>query len=639
MMLRGKARPLLHPFARSRVNPVRRSVPPLGKLRLLVDEYLSWRLLGLPPPPGAAMRSLLPEMLSQLAQLDDAALDLRLAGTRPRAEEMLEPAGAMAFAEALEVLRRHTGFTLRDSQLSCCLGLLGGECIELRTGEGKTLAAGLAALVAARAGVSCHVVTVNDYLAGRDSALIAPMAARMGLRIAVVLQDMEDDARRAAYDADIVYGTNKIFVFDHLRDKREAGRPGAVPRQLGQAFAICDEADSVLVDDATVPMILSEMSGDLPESDVALFQSLDAFAQAQQPGQGRGRDAQGAWRLTNLGLVALERAAAGWRHPLARSEDIVQLAEKALAARWQFLPGEAYVRREDRIEMIDQSTGRLMPDRRWEYGLQQLVELAAGVLLSGESRTVAQVTQQTYFRQYRQLSGLTGTARECRPELWAIYGLRVRHVLPHAPMRLQDHGLRVFKDSRARWDFVAREAIRMAQERAVLIGVNDVSETHDLAEILRDLGADPAVLDALSEQEEAGLVAEGGKRGRITVATHLAGRGTDIALAPEVRAAGGLHVIIASAMASVRLERQFYGRAGRAGDPGSYQRVIWTGDRALSDGAQPILRRMMRFFLNFPGPQAWFLARLQGARDQRARVMRRKSLLREQKLVREMGYK
>ncbi|MBZ4690416.1 MAG: preprotein translocase subunit SecA [Cereibacter sp.] len=640
-MLRPRPVPL-HAFARSRHNPARRKVPPIGKLALLWGEYAGWRLVRPPAAPAPALRAALPPLLAELKTLDDAALDARLAGPRPRAEQILTAAGARPFAEALEVVRRAMGFALRDNQIDCALSLLSGDCVELRTGEGKTLAAGLAALVAARAGVSCHVVTVNDYLARRDHELIAPIAARMRLSASVLLQELQDDERRAAYDADIVYGANKSFVFDHLRDRREAqSRPGSIPRQTGQAFAICDEADSVMIDDATVPMILSEIVGEVPENDLQLFRTLDAFAAGLEPGAGRVRDANGSWRLTLAGLRALEAAAEHWPHPVARTDEIVALAEKALAARWQFRRGDAYVLREGKVEMIDQSTGRLMPDRRWEFGLQQMVEIAAGAEPSAENRTVAQVTQQTFFRQYRLLSGLTGTARECRPEFWSIYRLPVRRIAPHAPLRLIDQGTRVFPRAAEKWLHVADRAEAMAATRAVLIGVNDVTETEALAAVFAARGRSIAVLDAMSEADEAALIAEAGRQGSITLATHLAGRGTDIALDPEVRAAGGLHVIIASAMVSSRLERQFYGRAGRAGDPGSYERAVSLQDRNLQEGAQPLDRRLLRLMLRLPlvGLRPWALGQLQAGRDRRARRLRRITLLREQDLVRQVGYR
>lgn len=631
---------LLRAFARSRLRPVRRKVPPLSKLRLFVDEWLVWRLLRR-SDRLEGMVGAIAAHAPALTDVTDAALRAEL-NTSLRAEDLLDPAkGAWRFAVILEVVRRHTGFALRHNQIICALRLLSGECVELRTGEGKTLAAGFAALAAASVGVSVHVVTVNDYLAERDHALIAPMAVALGIGSAVILQATSDDDKRAAYDHDILYGTNKTMVFDHLRDMREARTMGeaARPRQTGQALAIVDEVDSILIDDATVPMILSEPSAEAPAADLALFTDLVALARALKEGRERVLDRHGNWRLTPVGIAHLARLAATWRHPLAQNAEIVDLAEAALMAVHGLPQGVAYILREGEIVLVDQGTGRLMPDRKWSYGLQQMVEIVAGIAPSPENVTVGQITQQTYFRQYRVLSGLTGTARECRGEFWAIYRLPVTPVAPHAPPRLQDMGLRVFRTAAAKWAHVADRALALAQERAVLVGVNDVAESTALRAHFAARGVDVAVLDALSEPQEAELVADAGTRGRITIATHLAGRGTDIALSAEVRAASGLHVIIASVMASSRLERQLYGRAGRQGDLGSYERAISLEDRGLSDGAFSVWRTVVTWLLRAGIAPAGCLAQVQADRDRRARAMRRRTLLREQDLAQRLGYR
>ena len=575
-----------------------------------------------------------------LRTLSDADLDARLAARPVRAENILTtPAGAESFALPLEVLRRQEGFGLRDNQIACALALLRGECVELRTGEGKTLAAVLAALVAARSGVSVHVITVNDYLAKRDHDLMAPAAKRMGLVSDVLTQETQDPEKRIAYDVDILYGTNKVFVFDHLRDRREARQSSAnVARQMGQALAIVDEADSVLIDDATVPMILSEQGEGVAPHDEKLFRVLVDFARALAVGTQREKDKNGSWRLTLEGLSRLENLAQTLEHPVARTEDILGLVDQALAACYGLRAGESYVIQDGKIVLIDQSTGRMMPDRRWAYGLHQMAEISAGLDPTPENRTVAQITQQTYFRQYRILSGLTGTARECRGELWAIYRLMVTSIAPNRPPQLKDLGFRTYASANQKWAFIHDRAREVAQDRAVLIGVNDVVEAETLAKLFAQSGREVSVLDALSEAQEADLVAVAGQAGRITIATHLAGRGTDIGLSAEVRDAGGLHVIIASAMASGRLERQLYGRSGRQGDPGSYERVISTEDRGLIDGAFSIWRTTLTGALRLGLAPAWALSRIQANRDARALAMRRQTLLREQELARQLGY-
>lgn len=631
----------LRAYARSRRHPARRAVPMLNPAVLLGNEIAGWRIAArLTPAEPAAAVGAIRAAGERMEGLDPAALRAAARQRRLSADKLLSAEGYPVFAAVLEAMRRDLGFALRDNQIRCARELLAGHCVELRTGEGKTYAAALAALAAASVGVSSHVITVNEYLAQRDYAEIAPMAGALGLSIGLVLLNQSDEDRRAAYDRDIVYGTNKTLVFDHLRDLREA-RTGtaALPRQTGQILAIVDEADSVLIDDATVPMILSEQMPELPERDAALFRALTGFAAAADPGRDMARDPHGGLRLTRAGIAALDRAARDWDHPVARSVDLIELADKALAARFQFRRDEAYVMGDEGVAMIDQSTGRLMPDRKWDYGMHQLVEMAAGAVPSGETRTVGQVTQQTYFRQYAVLSGLTGTARECRPELWSIYRLPVVPVAAHAPQALEDMGLQVVATPEQKWDRVLAAAVDVAQRgRAVLIGVNDVREAQALAQVFADAGRPVAVIDALSEAEEASLVAEAGAAGRITVATHMAGRGTDIALDADVLARGGLHVILASAMSSARLERQLYGRAGRKGQPGSYQRVIALGDRVLAEGGRSLRSGAMMVLLRLGLWQSWALARIQAENDSRARAARRRALLREQKLVRQLGY-
>lgn len=635
-------RPVLMALPPSRAKPWKRVLRPFHPLRLFCDEHLLWRLAArrFAADDPAILRAIA-EAGPALQALSGAALRARLRAQSLSPARLLGPEGVELTALVLEVFRRHLGFSLRENQLICARALLAGVCAELRTGEGKTYAAGLAALLAGLSGVRAHVITVNDYLAQRDHDHIAPLAAELGLSSAVILQQMEDADRLAAYDCDLVYGANKTFVFDHLRDLRERrSQPGRPGRQTGQVFAIIDEADSVLIDDATTPMILSEPSEDLPPEDVTLFADLTAFAEGCRPGRGLITDRFGHQRLTAQGVEHLAAAARHWAHPIARSDGLIALAEKALAARFGFQEGEAYVRREAAIEMIDQSTGRLMPDRKWDYGLQQLVELRAGVPLSPENRAVGQITQQSYFRQYASLSGLTGTAGECRAELWAIYRLPVRPVAPHAPSRLVDMGLRVLPDGAAKARAIFERAASLAGAgRAVLIGLNDVREAAALAQEFTGSGLDFCVLDALSEAEEADLVAAAGRAGRVTIATHLAGRGTDISPDPQALAAGGLHVILGSAMASARLERQLSGRAGRKGQPGSHERIIALDDRMLTEGDRSLRRSLLTRALRVPLLAPGALALLQKHRDRHAQVQRRRALMREQTLIQQLGYR
>lgn len=632
----------LRAVGKSRSRPARREVDRLGRALLFWHERVGWRMGRRDVLPRGAVTAVLARAQALAAMGDAAVADLIQRRPPPAAMLLATPEGLDRVALVHDAIRRETGLSLRSNQVECALRLLAGDCVELRTGEGKTLAAGLAALTAASVGVPVHVVTVNDYLVRRDHDLIAPIARRLGLGAAFVLQGMEDDDKRRAYDADIVYGSNKTFVFDALRDRREGRDPKrhAVPRQTGQAFAIVDEADSVLIDDATVPMILSEPLQAPLAADVDLFIALVDFAQSCAPDRDRRRDGNGAWRLTVSGVDRLAEAAHHWPHPAARHDDLIQVAETALQACHSYHDGVHYILRDGALVMVDQATGRLMPDRKWAYGMQQMIEVKQGLTVTAETRTVGQVTQQTYFRQYLQLSGLTGTARECRSEFWAIYRLAVRPVAPHAPSRLMNLGFRLHRTAAAKWQVVAARALEVAASRAVLVGVNDVAESAALAAALAAAGArDVAVLDALTEAEEAAIVADAGQIGRITVATHLAGRGTDIGLSHQVRGAGGLHVILASTFASARLERQLIGRAGRQGDPGSYEVHVSLQDRGLTEGVPPVLRVAVMAALRLRlWPRAVVTA-LQSAQDGRARKVRRKSLLREQDLAERLGYK
>lgn len=633
---------VLRAAGRSRSRPARRDVARIGLASLFWNEWFGWRLYGSDAVPADAIRTVLAHA-ERLAAASEAEIQFLTRALPPPAATLLAtPEGLARIALVHEVIRRETGLSLRSNQVECALRLLAGNCVELRTGEGKTLAAALAALTAASLGVPVHVVTVNDYLVRRDHDLVAPIARRLGLTTAFLQQSMQDPEKRIAYDADITYASNKTFVFDALRDRREGRDPArrAIPRQTGQAFAIVDEADSVLIDDATVPMILSEPLDHVLPVDAALFAALVDFARATDPTTDRKRDGAGIWRLTVQGVDRLAEAAQDWPHPIARHDDLIHLADTALAACHGFHEGVHYILRDGQVVMIDQATGRVMPDRKWAYGMQQMIEAKHALPLTPEARTVGQITQQTYFRQYLHLAGLTGTARECRSELWAIYRLPVRPVAPHAPSRLVDHGLHLHRREDDKWQAVARRALTLAQDRAVLIGVNDVAEAAALHAVLLATGVtDLAVLDALSEEQEAEIVAQAGQPGRITIATHLAGRGTDIALSPGVRAAGGLHVILASLFASGRLERQLIGRAGRQGDPGSHELHVSLQDRGLSEGVPPLLRMLALAALRLGLRPRGVVNLLQSAQDARAGRQRRKSLLREQDLAERLGYR
>ena len=539
-----------------------------------------------------------------LADLDDAALRDRADALRaPLVREGMRAAlAAEAFALAREASRRVLGLRHHGVQLMGGAAMLGGALAEMNTGEGKTITALLPSVAFALAGRPVHVVTVNEYLAARDEEQLRPVHAALGISTGLVVLDDPPDLHRAAYAADVTYYTNKDLVFDYLRARmalgarRSRGRllvdglMGGQPAPLllrGLHVAIVDEADSVLIDEARTPLILS--GGDGKAEEPALYaEALDLVAALQA-----GRDyqlipAERSLHLTPRGRQHLAAIAEGrgglWAIRRAREE----LAEQALSAQQWYQRGAQYVIADGKVQIVDEFTGRIMPDRSWERGLHQMVEAKEGVEITDRRRTLSRITYQRFFRRYFHLCGMTGTAAEVAGELRWVYGLRVTTVPTHHPLRRRNTGLRVMADENAKWDAVVAEAAAMAERgRAVLIGTRSVAASQLLGDRLAARGFTAAVLNAERHEEEAEIVAEAGTPGRITVATNMAGRGTDIKLAPSVRAAGGLHVILTEFHESARIDRQLFGRGGRQGDPGSFIAIVALDDEIFSRFVPP----------------------------------------------------
>ena len=546
-----------------------------------------------------------------LADLDDAALRERADALRaPLVRLGMRPElAAEAFALAREASRRVLGLRHHGVQLMGGAAMLGGALAEMETGEGKTITALLPSVAFALAGRPVHVVTVNDYLAARDEEQLRPVHAALGINTGLVVLDDPPDRHRAAYAADVTYCTNKDLVFDYLRDRmalgtrRSRGRllvdglMGGTPAPLllrGLHVAIIDEADSVLIDEARTPLILS--GGDGRAEEPALYaEALELVAALQVGRDYRLIPAERSLHLTPRGRQHLAAIAEGrgglWAIRRAREE----LAEQALSARQWYQRGAQYVIAEGKIQIVDEFTGRIMPDRSWERGLHQMVEAKEGVEITDRRRTLSRITYQRFFRRYFHLCGMTGTAAEVAGELRWVYGLRVTTVPTHHPLRRRNTGLRVMADENAKWDAVVAEAAAMAERgRAVLIGTRSVAASQLVGERLAARGFTAAVLNAERHEEEAGIVAEAGAPGRITVATNMAGRGTDIKLEPAVRAAGGLHVILTEFHESARIDRQLFGRGGRQGDPGSFVAIVALDDEIFARFIPPAWLATMR---------------------------------------------
>ena len=537
---------------------------------------------------------------SALAGADGAALrseseDLRVALRRAGFGDGLV---ARAFALVREVAGRELGQRHFDVQLVGGRILLAGMVAEMATGEGKTLTATLAAATAALAGIPVHVVTVNDYLAQRDAEWMRPIYAALGLRVGLVVHGLEPAARRAAYGCDITYCTNKELAFDYLRDRIVLGRdPSRIHLQLerlyadeararrlvlrGLHYAIVDEADSVLVDEARTPLIISGGNDAAPERKIyetalGLADGLAADVDFQVEAGERSA------RLTDRGRARLDEIAPRlgglWTGRLRREE----LVRQALTARHLFHRDQHYLVVDGKVQIVDEYTGRLMPDRAWEHGLHQLIEAKEACPVTGQRSSLARISYQRFFRRYLRLAGMTGTAREVAGELWAVYRLAVASVPPNRPLRRRRHADHAYATAQAKWgSVVERIAAMYRSERPVLVGTRSVGASEHLSGLLAAAGLPHRVLNARQDQEEAVIIAEAGQAGRITVATNMAGRGTDIVLGPGVAARGGLHVIATERHDARRIDRQLFGRAGRQGDPGSYQAIVSMEDELV----------------------------------------------------------
>ena len=544
---------------------------------------------------------------------------LRAVQARLRREGLAPAAVAQALGFVAAVASPTLGWTPRPTQLLAAAVLLSNRMAEMATGEGKTLAIGLAAAVAALAGVPVHVVTANSYLAGRDAAQLAPLFAALGLR-AVALVDARADPqataqRRAAYAHDIVYATAKDLAFDFLRDRQArgsrsdlehtaaalAGLPAPAPLMRGLCMALLDEADSILLDEAEVPLILSRAA---PHAARRAF-LWQALALARGLVEGRDFLLHHADRSATLSAAGEDRVAAlavglggPWQRPRYRREALVV----ALTALHVLRRDRHYVVNDGEVQLLDEVSGRIAVGRVWSRGLHTVVALKEGLHAPAETETVAQTTFQRFFQRYWRLGGISGTLWEARAELRAVYGASVVRVPLHRPCCRVELPTRRFLNLDTLFAAVVeRVASLSAAGRPVLVGTDSVADSLHLSRLLQGRGIAHAVLNALQHGDEARIVAVAGHRAQVTVATRMAGRGTDIELDAAARAAGGLHVLSCQHNASRRLDRQLAGRAGRQGDPGSTE--AWCLDHQPS--AQQVSADKERPWKKSSTPFAW----------------------------------
>ena len=502
-----------------------------------------------------------------------------------------------ALAAIAEAAWRTVHLRAFPEQLMGVLALEDGCLAEMATGEGKTLTIGLAAALAAWRGGPVHVVTANDYLVERDAAWLGEFYALCGLKVGFVTGRMSAAERRVGYAADVTYTTSKEVVADFLRDRLQMGRVTEPSRRLirqlqrpghdpdaalvmrGLETAIVDEADHVLIDEAVTPLIISR---EAPGGELG-----DACRRAAEMAAGlvKGRDylVDSRWKDVELTDAAKDRLAtltAGfsgiWRSPARREE----LVTTALTAREFFLRDHQYVIGADgKIVIVDEATGRVMPQRTWKQGLHQAIEAKEGVALTPPTETLARLSFQRFFRLYPRLCGLTGTAREAAGELWQTYRLPVVTIPSHRPCIRFRAPERVFATAEEKWACVV-ETIRAAcaSGQPVLAGTRSVEASEHLARLLEAAEVPFQLLNAVQHEREAAIIAAAGQAGRVTIATNMAGRGTDIKLTPGVAERGGLFVIATEAHESGRIDRQLFGRSARQGEPGRAQMIVCLED-------------------------------------------------------------
>ena len=547
--------------ARARANGLDRWLAELAgvPLMLALQGMQPWRLAWGRRVLAASVR---------LAALDDAGFDRLIPVVQARLRAQGPSAGALADGMALvcEAARRCLGQRPYPVQLLAARELLRGRIVEMATGEGKSLTAALAAALMASCGVPVDIFTVNDYLARRDADAMRPLFQRLGLSVAAVDGPPQSPQRRAAYAADVIYGVNKDCVFDYLRHRQTAQRDPFAGR--GLFFAIVDEADSILIDEARTPLILARERG--TEDDGELH-ALLALAR----GLASGDDYTVSLRERKVSLLPAGRdRLARWlderevplTHPMQVQQERL---EQALCALLLYQRDRDYVLQDDKVQIVDESTGRILADRTWQRGLHQFIELKEGLALTAPRETIASLTYPQFFRKYLRLAGMSGTVAENAGELRRNYGAQVLRVPTHRPMVREYRGPVVYASSAQRWAAVVQAAQQgVAQRRAVLLGTRSVQASEAVAALLAAAGVDHVVLNARHDAAEAAIVAQAGRLGRVTVATNMAGRGTDILIDDTVRAAGGLMVILSEFHESTRVDRQLFGRCARQGDPG-----------------------------------------------------------------------
>ena len=504
----------------------------------------------------------------KLAGLSDASLQEKTFEFKNRLAngETLDDILPEAFAVVREASRRVTGMRHFDVQLLGGIVLHRGDIAEMRTGEGKTLVATLPVYLNALTGKGVHVVTVNDYLATRDSEDMGRIYKFLGLSVGLIVHDLTYDQRRRAYNADVTYGTNNEFGFDYLRDNMVISEDQMVQRPLN--YCIVDEVDSILIDEARTPLIISGPG----EKSTDLYYTLAGIVKTFTKDDYTMDEKQKTIAPTDSGVAKVEKML-GISNMFDNDHlDLNHLVIQALRARFMMHRDKDYVVKNGEIVIVDEFTGRLMFGRRYSDGLHQSIEAKENVKVQGESKTLATITFQNYFRMYDKLAGMTGTAKTEEDEFNKIYKLDVYVIPTNKPAIRRDLPDVIYKTKNAKYRAVVREVKkRHATGQPILVGTTSINQSEILSQLLDKENIVHNVLNAKYHEKEAEIIKNAGQKGMVTIATNMAGRGTDIKLGPGVAELGGLMIIGTERHESRRIDNQLRGRAGRQGDPGTTQ--------------------------------------------------------------------
>jgi len=470
-----------------------------------------------------------------------------------------------AFAVVREAARRTLMMRPFDVQVIGGIVLHEGKIAEMKTGEGKTLAATMPLYLNALEGKGCHVVTVNDYLAKRDAEWMGPIYRFLGLTVGVIVNGLDDEERRKAYHADITYGTNNEFGFDYLRDNMKFTLDDYVQRDFH--YAIVDEVDSILIDEARTPLIIS---GPSEESTDKYYKINQVIPRLKRDQDYVIDEKSRTVALTEEGIAHVEKYLSIQNLYEPRNIEIVHHVNQALRAHTLFKRDVDYLVKDGQVVIVDEFTGRIMPGRRYSDGLHQALEAKEGVKIERENQTLASITFQNYFRMYKKLAGMTGTADTEAEEFKKIYNLEVVVIPTNMPMIREDYNDLIYKTEKEKIKAVIEEVKELnKKKRPVLIGTISIEKSEMLSKYLLRAGIKHHVLNAKNHEKEAEIIAHAGQAGMVTISTNMAGRGTDIKLGEGVAELGGLHILGTERHESRRIDNQLRGRAGRQGDKGS----------------------------------------------------------------------